>query len=127
MKEQMDTTLRDRLMDGSLPLSPALVRALGDTCAVFLSALLWETSWFLDAPSDTRDSEDGWIQITVADITAEIGLTADQQKGARRKLRTLHLLEETYRRKQADGTIGCWLCFRINRQTFEEFCRIFVA
>lgn len=71
---------------------PALRSITGSTTATILLC------WLIDLAGTGRDGQDGWIQKSSSQIEEETGLSYEEQKTARAKLRQAGLLEERHAR-----------------------------
>lgn len=88
--------------------SPKLAQVLGDVnAALFLCQMIHWTG--------KGANEDGWIYKMSDEIRAETGLTYEQQKGCRRKLREMLVLQERHRRRHGD------IEFRVRLDVLEEW------
>lgn len=86
---------------------PKLKKITGsNTSAIFLVNLL---SW-----TGHEKSQDGWIYKSVDDIDEETGLSYEEQKTARNRLKKLNFIEENYRR------LDHLMYFRVNMEEVND-------
>ena len=110
--------LIDTLLERRIAYHPIFARITDSACAaLFLSQLYY---W-----SARASHLEGWVYKTAVEWSNETGLSPDELRGARRRLRGLELIEESDAYKHFDGihSFDRTACYRVHKKAlYERIC-----